>query len=279
MVTGVDDPDIAHEAVLHGAHGYLVKPFSMNELLINVDAALHHRDRHGGSGYGPSAEEHRVAEVRGALIRLDTEAHLADRQAVELLWPLSEAVGRRDLETGGHIRRIGESSALLAHECGLSEADTEGIRLAAPMHDVGKVAIPDSVLLKPGPLEERERELVQRHAEIGHDILARSTSRVLKLAAEIALTHHERMDGTGYPHGLAGEDVPIAGRIVAVADVYDALTNNRPYRSALSSDEAVEIMRAERGTHLDPELLDLFLGRLGDVQRIGRAFADHSVAA
>src|SRR4051794_34892067 len=116
MVTGVDDPDIAHEAVLHGAHGYLVKPFSMNELLINVDAALHHRDRHGGSGYGPSAEEHRVAEVRGALIRLDTEAHLADRQAVELLWPLSEAVGRRDLETGGHIRRIGESSALLAHE-------------------------------------------------------------------------------------------------------------------------------------------------------------------
>jgi putative two-component system response regulator len=251
----------------------------MNELLINVDSALHHHGWHGGSEDGASAEEQRVAEVRGALIRLDTEAHLSNHQAVELLWPLSEAVGRRDLETGGHIRRIGESSALLAEECGLSEADVEGIRLAAPMHDVGKVAVPDSVLLKPGPLDEHERELVERHAEIGHDILARSTSRVLKLAAEIALTHHERIDGTGYPRGLSGEDVPIAGRIVAVADVYDALTNDRPYRGALSSDQAVEIMRAERGTHFDPGLLDLFLERLGDVQRIGRTFADHSVAA
>ena len=183
-------------------------------------------------------------------------------------------MGRRDLETGAHIRRIGEFSAFLADAHGLSPEDVEAIRLAAPMHDVGKVAIPDSVLLKPGKLDPDERELVERHAEIGHDILAGSTAQLLDLAAEIALIHHEKVDGSGYPNGLQGDDIPIAGRIVAVADVYDALTSDRPYRPALSVDEAVRIMVAGRGTHFDAELLDLFLDRLDAVHALAEECAD-----
>jgi HD-GYP domain-containing protein (c-di-GMP phosphodiesterase class II) len=148
------------------------------------------------------------------------------------------------------------------------------------MHDVGKVAIPDSILLKNGSLDPGERVLVERHSPIGFDILSGSTSPLLELAAEIALTHHEKVDGSGYPKGLKGEEIPIAGRIVAVADVYDALTSDRPYRPAIPAAEAVQMMVAERGTHFDVNLLDLFLERLDDVTAVQRKFADrdHGVA-
>jgi putative two-component system response regulator len=275
MVTGIDDPEVAHKAALLGSSGWLVKPFTINELLINVDGALQEARRRGDTGEAErERERQRISEVQGAIEPLEEEARAADRQAAELLRPLSEAVGRRDLETGAHIARIGESSALLAEASGMQEEQVEAIRLAAPMHDIGKVAIPDAVLLKPGPLNDHERELVERHAQIGHDILSGSESPLLQLAAEIALTHQEKVDGSGYPRGLEGEEIPIPGRIVAVADVFDALTSDRPYRDALSVEDAVEIMVEGRGSHFDQELLDLFLGRLDDVRALASGYSD-----
>ena len=274
LATVVDSPEVAHIATVLGANGYLVKPFTVNELLINVDHALHESQRREASAEAGREQERRVAEVRAAMMRLERAAGATDRQAAELLGPLSQAVGRRDLETGAHIRRIGESSALLAAANGMTRDQVEAIRLAAPMHDVGKVAIPDSVLMKPGTLDPEERALAERHAQIGHDIFAGSSSLLMALAAEIALAHHEKVDGSGYPNGLKGDDIPIAGRIVAVTDVYDALTSDRPYRAALSADESVEIMCAGRGTHFDATLLDLFLDRLDAVDALAREFAD-----
>lgn len=274
MMTAVDNPDVAHEAALHGTNGYLVKPFSVNELLINADQALEAGRRKAVTADFEDAQEVRIEEVHAAMEDLEEVARTTDQQAAELLFPLSEAVGRRDLETGAHIRRIGESSALLARAHGMSPEEVESIRLTAPMHDVGKVAIPDSVLLKPGRLNEDERSLMERHAEIGHDILSGSTSPLLDIAAEIALTHHEKFDGSGYPRGLKGEDIPLSGRIVAVTDVYDAITSDRPYRKSLSPDEASRIMAEGRGSHFDPELVDLFLGNLDGVRDLARRYSD-----
>jgi putative two-component system response regulator len=196
---------------------------------------------------------------------------LIDSQRAEMLRRLSEVVGQRDLETGAHIRRIGRHAALLARAHGLKEEAVRDIDLAAPMHDVGKVAIPDSILLKPGKLSPGEREVMQRHAQIGHDILAYSGSPLLDLAGEIALTHHERFDGNGYPAGLSGEKIPLAGRIVAIADVFDALTSDRPYRARLPLERALEIMREGGGTHFNPALLDCFMENLDEVLEVSGA--------
>jgi putative two-component system response regulator len=277
IATAIDDPEVAHKAATLGSNGYLMKPFSANELLISADHAIQSAARQAAQYEDEQRTQHRVGEVLSVTRDLESKAREADEQAADLLRPLSEAVGRRDLETGGHIRRIGEFSAMLAEAHGLSGDEVHSIRLAAPMHDVGKVAIPDSVLLKPGRLDAGERELMERHAEIGHDILAGSKSNLLDLSAQIALTHQEKFDGSGYPRGLKGSEIPIAGRIVAVADVYDALTSDRPYRAAMPIDEAIAIMVAARGTHLDPELLDLFLDQLQMFQQIALNLADHSM--
>jgi putative two-component system response regulator len=159
---------------------------------------------------------------------------------------------------------------LLARAHGLDAEAVRAIELTAPMHDVGKVAIPDSILLKPGQLSLDEREVMRRHTQIGHDILAFSGSALLDFAGEVALTHHERFDGNGYPDGLQGESIPLAGRIVAITDVFDALTNDRPYRARLPLDCALGIMREERGSHFDPALLDRFMEHLDAMLEVSR---------
>jgi len=155
-------------------------------------------------------------------------------------------------------------ATLLAEKYGLPPARAQLLRVAAPMHDVGKVATPDAILRKQGPLSPEERREMERHAEMGHEILSGSGSDLLRMAAEIALTHHERWDGAGYPQGLRGEEIPIEGRIVAVADVFDALLSDRSYRAALSAEEAVTIILEGKGTHFDPDLVDLLLENLED---------------
>ncbi len=167
----------------------------------------------------------------------------------------------RDQDTGAHIGRISSFAARIARRAGLHAERCELIERASPLHDVGMVAIP-SVLLKPGALTPAERAVIETHAEIGHRLLDGSDSPVLQTAAIIALTHHERYDGSGYPHRLAGERIPVEGRIVAIADVFDALTSDRVYRPAITVDQAVAILRDGRGTHFDPVLLDHFLGDL-----------------
>jgi diguanylate cyclase (GGDEF)-like protein len=182
----------------------------------------------------------------------------------EMIRRLAWAIEFRDVETGRHTERMGRYCSTLARRIGLDEERCELIRVASGLHDIGKIGIPDSVLLKPGELTSEERAIVERHTEIGHSILAGSASPLLELAATIALTHHERVDGAGYPHRLAGDTIPLEGRIAAVADVFDALTSDRPYRPAFGIEESLELMAEGRGTQFDPLVLDLFMDSESD---------------
>jgi hypothetical protein len=200
--------------------------------------------------------ENRSHELRRAL----SELEIAQAETVRRL---SMAVEFRDEDTGAHIERIGRFSTLLAVQVGMEGEWCARMSHAAPLHDVGKVAIPDAILLKPGRLTADERAIVETHAEEGHRLLRGSSSSILDLAASIALSHHEKWDGSGYPRGLEGESIPIEGRIVAVADVFDALTSDRVYRKAFAVEEAVAMMLEQRARHFDPVLLDAFMEVLG----------------
>jgi HD-GYP domain-containing protein (c-di-GMP phosphodiesterase class II) len=175
------------------------------------------------------------------------------------------AVEFRDEDTGAHIERIGRFSTLLAEHIGMDPEFCERLKHAAPLHDVGKVAIPDAILLKPGPLTPEERAIVETHAEEGHRLVRGSSSSILDLAATIALSHQEKWDGTGYPRGLKGEEIPIEGRIVAVADVFDALSSDRPYRPRLSVSEARAWIVDGSGRAFDPDVVDAFVRSLAAV--------------
>lgn len=183
----------------------------------------------------------------------------------EIVRRLSMAVEWRDDDTGQHIDRVSRLCGLLARRAGLDSALWEPMRFASPLHDAGKVAIPDGILLKPGLLTAEERVIMQTHAQLGRELLRGSASPILELAATIAWTHHEKFDGSGYPRGIAGEDIPIEGRIVAIVDVFDALTSDRVYRPAFSLEQALTMMAADRGTHFDPRLLDVFFDAVGDM--------------
>ncbi|MFP5389242.1 MAG: HD-GYP domain-containing protein, partial [Thermoleophilia bacterium] len=194
------------------------------------------------------AQERAIAELR------------ASRQ--ETVERLARALEMHDAETGRHVNRMAAIASFLATQLDIGQDRVLLLRTAAPMHDVGKVATPDGILRKEGPLTPEEREVMERHTTVGHQILGDSESEVLRLGATIALTHHERWDGSGYPQGLAGEEIPIEGRITAVADVFDALLSDRCYRAAMSLDHAVEVMRDGRGSHFDPQVVDALLDHL-----------------
>jgi excisionase family DNA binding protein len=187
----------------------------------------------------------------------------------ETVLRLSKAVEYRDPETGAHIERLSHFCAMLASRFGLEPDLT---RVASRLHDVGKIAVADSILLKPGPLTPEERANMQRHAEIGYRILGGSRSHLLDRAAIIAWSHHERFDGSGYPRGLAGEEIPLIGRIAGVADVFDALITNRVYRAAISFEEAIAMLTAERGRHFDPTVLDAFIADPDEIEAIVARF-------
>ena len=178
---------------------------------------------------------------------------------------LAQDFGCSSHESGGHADRMSRGAAVLAREVGL---DPESMRLASSMHDVGKVGLPDGILRKPGALTVDERRQMEHHTEIGHMILGGSGDGELALAATIALTHHEWVGGGGYPRGLSGDEIPIEGQIAAIADVFDALTSDRPYRTALSIGDAMEIMHNERGVHFSPDLLETFLARIDEIVEI-----------
>jgi HD-GYP domain-containing protein (c-di-GMP phosphodiesterase class II) len=203
-----------------------------------------------------SALRAEIDEVGEDLRRALSELEIAQAETVRRL---SMAVEFRDEDTGAHVERIGRFSTLLARAIGMSPEFCRRVAYAAPLHDVGKVAIPDAILLKPGSLTPEERAIVETHAEEGHRLLRGSSSSILDMGAAIALSHHERWDGGGYPRGLGAEDIPIEGRIVAIADVFDALTSHRVYRDAFTVEQAREMMLAEAGKHFDPVLLGAFM--------------------
>lgn len=250
MVTALDDRETAIRALQLGAYGYLIKPFDRNEILINVANALERRRLAlAGKRYQQRLEEEvwkRTSELR--------------RREQEIVLHLLSAAELRDDETGAHIRRIGLYAGVLAEELGWEQAGVEHIQLAASMHDVGKIGVPDRILRKPGRLTGPERSIMKTHTTIGAQILDGSDVSLLQMARDIALSHHEKWDGSGYPRGISGTEIHMCARIVAVADVYDALLHGRVYRPALPEDEALDTMAAERGKHFDPRVLDCFNG-------------------
>jgi len=271
MATGVDDRQVAVRALEMGAYAYVIKPVGRNELIINVVNGLRRR-------YLEMAHRRQQEELE-ALVRIRTRKLEEARRELaasgeETVLRLAKAAEFRDNETAQHTVRMSQYCALIARGLGLEKERCELIRLASQLHDVGKLGIPDAILLKPGRLTREEFSIMKEHAAFGYRILADSRAPVLRIGAIIARGHHEKFDGSGYPDGLKGEEIPLEARIAAVADVFDALTSRRVYKEAMPVFRAVEILRAERGQHFDPHLLDLFLGRMDEVNTIREQFKD-----
>ena len=278
MVTGIDREEIAREAIEIGAFGYVVKPFQPNEIKLAVLNALRRRDLERQQRLAMEELEQKVFErstaLREAITRLEErepENSTAEKLIVDRL---AKALSLRDEETGEHIERMSRYCAVLARKEGFNEAASDEVRLAATLHDVGKIGIPDNILLKPAKLTDGEFDIIKRHAVMGHRLLAGSASKILALGAVIALTHHERWDGTGYPGGLSRDGIPLEGRVAAIADVFDAITSDRVYRPAFSIDEAISMIRRDRGTHFDPFLVDVFLDSIDDIVKIREEFPE-----
>jgi putative two-component system response regulator len=268
MVTGVDDEQLAGQALTLGAYGYVVKPFSPTDLAIQVLNALRRRELEIAQRHERERLEQMVEARTGELWRAVDDLKRSEEETVRRL---AAAVEARDHETAEHIERVGDFSALVAQYLDLEPAHCELIRRSSTLHDVGKIGVPDEILLKPGPLTPGEILAMQRHAKIGYDILSGSDLDLLDLAATIAWTHHERVDGTGYPRRLAGSEIPLEGRIVAVVDVYDALTSDRPYRPGLTHADALALMLDGSGTHFDSIVLDAFMTAIKDQEAPAKA--------
>lgn len=277
MTTGEDDPATAAVAFETGAYGYLIKPFTTNEILIALAGALRRRQLEMDRRLETRSLERsvvRLRTLRGVLSVIEDPLAGTAVDDEENMQRLARAVSLRDEETGQHIERMSRYAALLAREVGFTDLAADEVRLAAALHDVGKIGIPDTVLLKPGRLSPDEYATMQRHSLIGYQLLADSTSPLVRVAAATALGHHEWWDGGGYPRGLQGEEIPAVARIAGVADVFDALTSNRVYRPGKAVDEAVAIMQELRGRQFEPSLLDAFFGCLDEVAAIRAAFPD-----
>lgn len=278
VVTGTDDIDNADNAFAHGAYGYVVKPYTRNELLMQVKSAIRRRElEHAVADQVHELQRKVLKGVAGITrLRSQLETRSSDPEPAdeEVIRHLSSAIKLRDDEPGLHIERVSLTAAALADWCGASFDPAPAIRLAAAMHDVGKIGVPDWVVLKPGRLTPAEKAIVESHCELGHALLDGSDSPILNLAASVALNHHERWDGGGYPNRREGDDIPLEARITSVVDVFDTLTSNGVHRAALPVDTAVDIMVRERGGLFDPALLDVFLERLDDVFNIAGTLAD-----
>jgi putative two-component system response regulator len=269
ILTADVTPAARERALSLGAKDFLTKPFDRTEVLLRVNNILETRALQKALTTSNNHLEERVRERTTELwdtIRRLVESEAQTRQSqIETIRRLALAAEFRDDDTGQHIHRMSSYCAILAHRAGLERGRCEMIRISSEMHDVGKIGIPDNILLKPARLSPSERTIIERHAEIGFQILGGSGSKLLQLAATIALSHHERFDGGGYPHGLRSEEIPVEARIATIADVFDALTSDRVYRKALSLDHSLRLMRDGEGTHFDPQLLDLFLNAMDEV--------------
>jgi putative two-component system response regulator len=286
VCTAFDNVQVKIEALELGATDFLTKPINAAELVVRVRNALvvkaHHDHLKNYARELAEQVQHRTAELAASRL--------------ELIHCLARAAEYRDNETGRHVIRVGRYAGIISRRLGLEPEFVELIEHAAPLHDMGKVGIPDMILLKPGTLSPDEFEMMQQHCIygkrtfepmsrdewrmfkshtfLGEMIMDVRSSPIITMAAKIALTHHEKWDGSGYPMGLAGEDIPLAGRITAVADVFDALSSKRPYKPAFPLDRCFAIMEEGRGTHFDPRVLDAFLAAREDVVEVRMEYID-----
>lgn len=267
MVTANNETNIRHKALISGVTDFLSKPLDNSEFVARARNMLALRQSHKKL---MDRETWLADEIRKAI------DHKGERE-LETIFCLSRAAEFCESEAGAHITRMAHYSKHIANMLNLSIDQQDMLFATAPMHDIGKVGVSDVILLKPGKLTREEFSLMKQHAVIGYDLLSVSGSPLLKVAADIAYTHHERFDGAGYPRGLAGNDIPLFGRIVAVADVFDALTSERPYKKRWSVERASELIRASAGTHFDPICIEAFFSDFDEVLRVKQTFLDEDV--
>jgi putative two-component system response regulator len=262
MVTALNDQESRERGLYEGVEEYICKPINPGELKIRVRNLLRLKLAND------------ILQNHNEVLEEEVQRRSRDllNSFEEGLYMLMRAAEYRDDETGAHVRRISYYTKVLAEVLGMEKQYCETIFLASPMHDIGKIGIPDQILLKPGPFNAHEWKLMKKHTTIGAEILAGGSSPYMKMGLEIALSHHERWDGSGYPNGLSGENIPLSARIMSVCDVYDALRSERPYKPAYDHEKALGIIRDGderiKNTHFDPDVLDAFLSKSDDFEQI-----------
>ena len=264
VITVVDDRRVRYDALEAGATDFLIKPLDEHETRARCANLLELR-------------RHKIVlsdQARMLQYQVDKSVSEIHERELETLAKLAKAGEFRDKTTGNHLQRMARYSGLISHNLGLGTDTSHLLEVSAPMHDIGKIGIPDSILIKEGPLTPAEMAVMQTHPRIGYDILKGSPSKYLSMGAIIALGHHEKYDGNGYPNGLHGEDIPIVARVVAVADVFDALVSERPYKHAWAMDEGVAYLKSQRAKHFDAACVDAFLADPAKVEAIRRELAD-----
>lgn len=264
ILTAQNDKEFMLKGLAAGARDFIAKPFDRNELLMRVrnllEAQLAHRLMHDQAAVLQQMVKERTAEL--------------ERTRLQVIRRLGVAAEYRDEETGSHILRMSYCCVLLAQALGWDENACDLIMNASPMHDIGKIGIPDAILRKPGRLDPEEWEVMKTHASIGGQLLEGDDSPLMRMARDIARSHHEKWDGSGYPDGLAGEQIPLAARIASLADVFDALTSPRPYKQAWPVDRATALIREQAGVQFDPVLVDVFMQKLPEVLQLRERFAE-----
>ncbi|AKL96291.1 response regulator RpfG [Clostridium aceticum] len=262
VLTASDDMENRNRALEEGARDFLGKPFNKREVLNRIHNIIEVKLLYNKVELQNQNLERKIAERTRELKR--SELEIARRLAI--------AGEFRDNDTGNHIVRVGKYAEILARVLGMEASYSHILLHAAPLHDIGKIGIPDNILLKPGKLTEEEWEIMKTHSDIGGEILSGGRSQLMKMAEVIAYTHHEKYDGSGYPKGLKGEEIPIEGRIVAICDFFDAVTTPRPYKHAWHIDAAVDEMLRLRGSHFEPRLLEVFMKILPQIIKIKEAY-------
>lgn len=264
MITVVSEKSVRYEALEAGATAFLTRPIDQIECRTSCRNLLKIQEQQ--------------SIIQDKADWLARQVDVATQQIVarerETLLRLGRAGEYRDEDTGNHVLRMAKYSRIIAEELGLAETECEDIEYAAPMHDIGKIGIPDQILLKPGKLDKKEWEIMQRHTVMGHNILTNSQSRYIQLGSVIALNHHEKYDGSGYPSGLKGREIPLVARIVAVADVFDALVTERPYKKAWETQDALNLLKQQSGKHFDPQCVEAFFDRLENIRQVKKDLKD-----
>ncbi len=264
MITVVSEKSVRYDALDAGATAFLTRPIDQIECRTSCRNLLKIQEQ---QSIIQDKADWLARQVAVATIQIVARER-------ETLLRLGRAGEYRDEDTGNHVIRMAKYARVIAEELGLSEMECEDIEYAAPMHDIGKIGIPDNVLLKPGKFIADEWGVMKQHTEIGHSILSNSQSRYIQMGSIIALNHHEWFDGSGYPNGLKGREIPLVARIVAVADVFDALVSTRPYKQAWATEEALEYLKLNSGIHFDPQCVKAFFDRLQDIMRIKSELKD-----
>lgn len=272
MVTALNDLESRVKALEAGADDFLTKPVEEPEVKARVKTLIKVKRY---NDYMVNYQKELEIEVEKKTRELKNAFELIKGASLETIFRLSKAAEYKDEETGNHTKRVSSYSEVIARNMGLPDNLVEAIKYASPMHDIGKIGIPDHILLKPGKLDDEEWVIMREHTVIGEKILEGSDFQYIKIARNIALTHHEKWNGTGYPRGIKGTDIAIEGRITAVGDVFDALISKRPYKPPFTYEKAFEIIKEGRSSHFDPEAVDSLIAKSGEIIKIAQELIQH----